>query len=467
MGALENAALDVAIAKIGAAEDEIAAAEACALWFQERAAYEGKYDFPLVGWDPQLRSWWLFERTSWDGVARWRPDRTGFVQRLIAEFLGVWGATKLARKTARVHASIERLLTFSDRIVLEPGRWDEDPDLLGTPAGVINLRTGELRPHKPELRISKYTAVTPASDDDDWVPERWDRFLMEALQGDVDAIEALQQYIGYAATGHTREHTFLALLGRGGAGVSTFVNACMHVLGDYAKATAAETFTSSSTDKHPADLAALVGVRLVVAPEVERGRRWAESRLKSFTAGDPISARVMRGDPFTFRPVAKVIVTGNSLPGLSAVDPAIRRRLLVKEFNNVPATPQRDLLERLIDDEGPQILRWIIEGASIWYERGLDVPGSMRAAADRYLDTEDVLGIWLDECVEVDAGASESSAELFRSWRATCEARNEAPGTAKAFAQLLQGRGFKSDKNVMDAVSGRYRRGFRGLRLRT
>jgi putative DNA primase/helicase len=366
-----------------------------------------------------------------------------------------------------MHSSIERLLTFNDRIVLEPGRWDEDPDLLGTPAGVIDLRTGELKPYTPEHRISKYTAVAPAADDDDWVPERWERFLTEALQDDVDAIEALRQFLGYCATGHTREHVFLALLGRGGAGVSTFVNTCMHVLGSYAQATSPETFTSSPNDKHPADLAALVGVRLVVAPEVERGRRWAESRLKSFTAGDPISARVMRGDPFTFRPVAKVIVTGNSLPGLSAVDPAIRRRLLVKTFDNVPAIPQRDLLERLVEQEGSQILRWIIEGASIWYERGLDIPGSMRAAADRYLDTEDVLGIWLDECVVVDKDASESSAELFRSWRELCDARNESPGTAKAFAQLLQGRGFKADKNVPDAVSGCYRRGFRGLRLRT
>jgi putative DNA primase/helicase len=99
--------------------------------------------------------------------------------------------------------------------------------------------------------------------------------------------------------------------GPGGNGKSVFLNTVTSILKDYAVTSAMETFTVSNGDKHPTDLAMLCGARLVTASETEEGRAWAESRIKQMTGGDPITARFMRRDFFTYTPQFKLIVIGN------------------------------------------------------------------------------------------------------------------------------------------------------------
>jgi hypothetical protein len=73
-------------------------------------------------------------------------------------------------------------------------------------------------------------------------------------------------------------------------------------------------------------LAMLRGAGLVTAQETEDGHHWAESKIKALTGGDPVSARFMRQDFFTYQPSFKLIVAGNHRPSLRNVDEAIRRR---------------------------------------------------------------------------------------------------------------------------------------------
>lgn len=42
-----------------------------------------------------------------------------------------------------------------------------------------------------------------------------------------------------------------------------------------------EVLTESKGDRHPTELAALQGKRLVVAQEVDEGRKWAEAKIKT------------------------------------------------------------------------------------------------------------------------------------------------------------------------------------------
>lgn len=460
-----NDPLSLAEQRMLLAEDEISAADAFARLVVARAA--DKYDDPLIGWDPRMRTWWLFQGSVIDpgNAPRWRPDTMNAVDRLVMEFQMQWGADRKAPvKSARMHSALVQLLKAHPSIVLDPEAWDRDPDLLGTPGGVVDLRTGALRPARPADAISKCTAVAPGPEEE--LPQRWIAFLYEALGGDEEMIEVLRRFFGYSLTGHVREHVCLAILGAGGAGVSTFVNCFERLTGSYTKATASETFTASSGERHPADMAALAGVRAVIAPEVERRRHWSEPRLKGFISGDTISARVMRGDPFEFRPVGKLIVTSNSLPSIGAVDRAMRRRLLLARFDHVPVNPQRDLLERLIADEGPAILRWFVQGAADWYAHGLRIPERMRLDTDEYLDAEDSLTLWLEEFTIRSPQETATTAALFRSWKAFCEGRGEHAGTTKALAHTLRAQGFTPERNVTDPLTGQRVRGYRGLSLR-
>ena len=79
-------------------------------------------------------------------------------------------------------------------------------------------------------------------------------------------------------------------------------------MGNYHRTAPIETFTASAVDRHPTDLAGLRGARLVTAVETEEGRRWAESRIKTLTGGDRITARFMRQDFFEFTPQFTLII---------------------------------------------------------------------------------------------------------------------------------------------------------------
>src|ERR1700722_4692796 len=85
---------------------------------------------------------------------------------------------------------------------------------------------------------------------------------------------------------------------------------------------------ASNVDRHPTEIAKLMGARLIVAQETQKGRRWDESKIKNLTGGDKLSARFMRGDFFDFKPTHKLLISGNHKPSLRNVDEAIRRRFL-------------------------------------------------------------------------------------------------------------------------------------------
>ena len=141
----------------------------------------------------------------------------------------------------------------------------------------------------------KITAVAPGGD-----CPRWLQFLDEITGGNVELQQFLQRVAGYSLTGSTKEHALFFAYGTGGNGKGVFLNTLSAILADYAAVAPMETFIASNAERHPTDLAGLRGARLVTSQETEEGRRWAESKIKALTGGDPITARFMRQDFFTY-----------------------------------------------------------------------------------------------------------------------------------------------------------------------
>jgi putative DNA primase/helicase len=86
------------------------------------------------------------------------------------------------------------------------------------------------------------------------------------------------------------------------------------------------------TEKHSTDVAMLVGARLVTASETEAGKRWDEAKVKSMTGGDPITARFMRQDNFTFYPAVQAALHRQPQAGVRTVDKAMKRRIQMVPF---------------------------------------------------------------------------------------------------------------------------------------
>jgi len=218
---------------------------------------------------------------------------------------------------------------------------------------------------------------------------------------------------------------------------------------------------ASKTDRHPTDLAGLRGARLVTATETEKGRQWAEARIKALTGEDLIRARFMRQDEFTYEATYKLFMIGNSTPRFEGgVDEAMRRRLHLIPFDvKIPeAERDRELADKL-KAEAESILQWCIEGCLEWQRIGLNPPTTVVSATASYLADEDTVLAWIDDKCTFNADKFESSSALFASWSAWARANGEAAGSRKDFAKAIVSHGCVPDR----ATGGT--RGFKGLRI--
>jgi len=424
--------------------------DALALTFTRRYHNDWRY---VAGWGK-----WLV----WDGL-RWRTEDTLAAADLIRHVCrhASVKATN-SRIAAKLAASstiggVERLARADRRHAATVDEWDADEWLLNTPGGVVDLRSGRLRPHDRCDRMTKITTATPTGQ-----CPNWHKFIDEVTGGDVAMQAYLQRMVGYALTGSTREHALFFLFGTGANGKSVFVNTLATILGDYAANAPMDTFMETRTDRHPTDMAGLRGARFVAAIETEQGKRWAESKLKNLTGGDKISARFMRQDFFEFFPQFKLFVAGNHKPAIRNIDEAMKRRLHLIPFTITVPPERRDKhLQQKLLAERDGILAWALQGCLEWQRLGrLDPPQRVLEATEEYFEAEDALGRWLDERCTRESSAKSLTAELFADWKQWAEASGEFVGSQKRFADLLLTRGLEKWRNSAGL------RGFQGVGLK-
>lgn len=409
----------------------------------------------------------------WDGT-RWAMDAIAQAEDLIGRTLcriavrllrngGTVAEIKQAATRADVMASswkrdaVLKQVKTDPRITATVEQFDTDPWLLNTPTCVVDLRTGEKLPHDSAALLTRQTFRGP---DDKMPMPIFEAFLHDVTEGRPEVASYLQRIMGYTLTGLTREQVLFFVWGPGGNGKSVFLSTLAELLGDYATHAPLDTFTSSTGDKHPTDLADLKGARFVAASETQAGKRWDEARIKALTGGDLVKARFMRGDFFSYRPQFKLIFVGNHKPEIRDVDAAMRRRILLIPFTAVPKVVDPQLTERL-RAEFPAILAWCIRGCAMWQKEGLATPTLVREATREYFIAEDAVSRWLEEACVEDPQATATTQELFASWREWANRAGEFVGSQKRLSQALINKTYARWMHP-----GTRRNGFAGIRLR-
>jgi putative DNA primase/helicase len=358
--------------------------------------------------------------------------------------------------SSKTASAVLKLASADRRLALTADRFDCDPWALNTPAGIVDLQTGALRAIRPTDYMTMITAVGP---DAACPVPLWTEFLKRVMTDDQDLILFMQRFLGYCLTGVTREQVLAFLFGTGANGKSVFMNTVFGVMGDYHKTAAMETFTESKFDRHPTELAALQYARAVSAAETEEGRHLAIAKIKRFTGGEKITAHRMRQDPYEYQPQFKLVFAGNHMPALRSVDESVRRRFLMVPFVVTIPPEQRDLdLEEKLKAEWPGILAWMIQGCLEWQRRGLSRPASISAATQDYMEGEDTIAAWIDDCCIVDPDAWTTTRELYHSWKSWADDAGERVVEEKRFVELLGAHGYKRHRRAAG-------RGFDGLKL--
>ena len=325
----------------------------------------------------------------------------------IADALMKWAVKSEMKGCIEAAIGLARKMLTVDAALL-----DRDPYSLNVLNGIVDLRTGVLREHNPDEMLTKLVPVAYRADA---LCPTWDRVLREITREEVGSAPVasfLARWFGYCLTGVVTEQVFVVHWGTGSNGKSTVLGLMAETLGDYAGTAAPGLMAASKSDRHPTEIASLMGRRMVTAHESAENVVLREDFIKQATGDDRLEARFMRGDFFGFSPTHKLQLLTNHKPQVKGTDPGIWRRVLLVPYGaafgtmaQVAAgthTGLRDLgvVDKLRGElEG--ILAWRVRGAVEWASGGgLAAPAAVRAASDAYRSEQDRVGQFVGECCE-------------------------------------------------------------------
>ena len=298
--------------------------------------------------------------------------------------------------------------------------FDKNPWELNTPIGIVNLRTGEINPHKPACRCTSITTVSP---DWDMHHDGWDHFLDLITCGDTELQEYLQQIAGMALVGEVYEESMIMCYGSGSNGKSTLFQIWITLMGSYADSVRNEVILGNRWGTEVTGADQLRGKRLVITSELEESQVMSSALMKRLTSRDAINANVKYAKAITFKPSHTLVLHTNHLPRLKSVDYGTIRRIAVIPFKAKISDKDKrtDFAEELIRTEGPAILAWMINGAVRFYNNHMtiQIPDVVASESRRYIEGEDIINRFIEDRCERTGRAYVST--LYREFRQWCE----------------------------------------------
>jgi putative DNA primase/helicase len=396
----------------------------------------------------------------WDG-RRWLTDEIGRAEKLAKKtalaFLdealerGNVDAEKFAKQSLEERRIRSALASTECELPITPAELDTHKHLLNFRNGTLDLRTGELRPHRREEFITKlvhynYTCEADCS--------QFLQFLArlmgnhpDASEGELDRAERLTAYLqkafGYSLTGFTGEKAVFFLYGSGNNGKSTLLTTFRDLIDEYAALLQVDTLmVRQECNNTQADLADLRGARFAMTSETEEGQRLAEGKLKRITQGmGKVKATRKYENPIVFEESHKLWMDCNHRPIMRGFDDALWNRIHAIPFTvRIPDEEvDRDMKSKLLA-EAEGILAWAAEGAVRWFREGLDRPLEVTEAVTDYRQEMDQIGRFLTErCVQFPT-AQVKADRLYRAYVDWAESGHEYVLSKNAFGRRLSER---------------------------
>jgi len=402
-------------------------------------------------WAEHRKSW-----MRWTGK-RWEPITDNQISAEASADLRAEYAGRLA--TARSNDEIKRLtdavletcvfskingaLNFLKGMAgfhTNPEEWDADLWALNCNNGIINLKTGELRPHTPAALCTK---LAPVDYDPNVKGEKWEAHLKRFLPNP-NIRRQVQRDLGLSLTGANLDEILPIWYGTGSNGKSTTAKVILAVLGDYAEMAPKDLLILQKHESHPTEIANLAGKRCVFASEIEQGARLNEAKVKLLTGGDKIKARFLYCDFFEFDQTWTITLFCNHKPIITGTDYAIWRRVrLVPWTVTIPDSEKKpqDVVIRELLAEGPAILKWLLDGLADWQRDHHWMADEVKAATEEYRQEQDRLAGFFTDCCEFGPHWSVAVADLYNAYVEWCELVGEDPLGKRAFGNRLRDRG--------------------------
>ena len=369
----------------------------------------------------------------------------------------------IASKSACTSRNISNVRTMIRPFVtVLPSEFDNDPNLLNTQSGVIDLRTGRIVADES----GKFTYCCPVEYDANTDYGPWINWLDATVANHtlVEVRDWLQMGMGYSITGHTREECLFYLCGptRGGKGTLNHVQLSM--LGDpLGRGAAFSTFTRKR-DGNSFDLAPLKAARLIVASEGEKKTPLNAATVKNITGRDPITCAFKGKDEFSYYPQFKIWLASNHKASGPVDDDAFWNRIKIVSFPWSKAGSENKELKQNMST--PEYLRMVLAytvlGAKMWWNSpgGLNTPKSVEETGQEHRDAADSVGQWLAENVHKVRDPDEfvAHSRLHTDYKNWCNDNGFTPKMGKNFAESMTAKGYAQQRTPIA-------RGYKGIDL--
>lgn len=440
---------------------------------------KGLEDYKQAEWLAQrLHEKWRFDHTAqqwhhYDGV-RWAPDDRALIHREVARVagyeLGKGGGGESETKRLNellkwpVQERVLKALATFDNYGTNGDDWDADPYLLGTKAGIVDLRKNALVPSGPEQLVTKSTLVkfdpiASPSEFKDRAP-KFMKFMNDITSGDAAMVAFLLLWYGASLFGFTPEQRFLLMIGIGRNGKGTLKHTVMKAVGDYgaqydANLYMRSKFGAARSDQARADLIAIKGKRITFFSEPE-GNRFNEELLKAHTGGDRITARALHSNNVqSWDPTHSITFLVNNAPEVEDLGPSMAARVMVADFRERYDGDREDKqLYPALEREAPGVLAILCWAAKAWHDSwstgkgGITLPDRVIEQSKQFMERGDSLANWLNERAEYGpsySAPSQLAYESYLNWHQRSGAEGEAMSMVR-WSLALQKKSFSKTK---------------------
>jgi P4 family phage/plasmid primase-like protien len=337
--------------------------------------------------------------------------------------------------------------------------------------GMLRLGDMQLLPFSPSYRRRNKLDV-------DFQPgSKCNKLFLETLMHPAlpaDDLDLLQRVCGLYLVGVNLAQAIVLLIGTAGGGKGTFIRVLKGVLGHNNIVTLRTSLLGERFET-----SRYVGKTLLYGADVPANflNRRGASVLKSLVGGDPMTVEFKGSNKVPeISGDYNVIASCNSqlLVRLEGDQEAWRRRLRMVSYENDP--PQNvivDLHRRIIEQEGPGVLNWMLEGLRKIRGDGWQLfpTSQQQARVDRLLLESDSISIFVREDLIRDDDGELTVFECHAGYIEFCNKHDWSATARKQFNETIADRivhefGIALRHDITPTGGSTSHRGWKGIRLR-
>lgn len=332
--------------------------------------------------------------------------------------------------------------------------------------GMLRVADKALLAFDPSFRRRNKLAVSFQADAT--CPLFLDTLLRPALEP--DDIDLLQRWCGLALIGINLAQRLIILTGTAGGGKGTFIRVLNGIIGPTNVGMLRPDMLCERFE-----LGRLLGKSLLYGADVPENflNCKGASVLKALTGGDPVTLEFKGSNE---RPEItcqfNAIVTCNSrlTVHLEGDADAWRRRLIIIEYRKQkPASVIADLSERILAEEGPGVLNWMLAGLEKIRAVGwqLHLTSAQQKLVEDLLLESDADVVFARACLRRDETKTLLAAYCYQAFVNFCSARGWTPMPKKQFSNCIGDKvmhlfGLTQRNDILDE-NGRAQRGWKGI----